>query len=109
MFSLQQLQSAMNDALLVVNFQGGFDSFAFRKSFERDYGLSKDDKNEILNYLKTHVQKDGHIYHLVKKQIDAQEFLSSDYYANPYPRKFVGAYAPVVYKTLGGIMATSLL
>lgn len=109
MFSPEALQKAMAETVLVVNFQGGFDTFTFRKAFESDFDLSKEEQGKILDYLKTKIQKGNHIYHIVKNQIDNQEFLSTDYYANPYPRKFLGAYAPVIYKTLGGVMAMSLL
>lgn len=108
MYTVGTLDNAYKEALCVVNFEGGFDTFKFRKGFENDFELSKKQQDEILDYLKTNIQKENPIYRIVKSQIDNQEFLSTDYYASPYPRKFRGAYSSVVYKTLAGTMALSL-
>lgn len=102
MYSSQALQRAMEGTLCAVNFRGGVDTFAFRKAFERELG--EGEKAEILEYIKQRIPLGGTTYQTVKSQIDTQEFLTTDYYQSPYPRKFLGAYAPVVYKTLGGIM-----
>ncbi|MFV0400971.1 MAG: hypothetical protein ACK5LX_10190 [Oscillospiraceae bacterium] len=106
MYTTKKLDNAFSSAISIVNFKGGFDTFKFRKGFE--YDLSMDEQEEVLDYLKTKIQKGSLIYQAVKSQIDNQEFLSSDYYANPYPRTFRGAYSPVVVKTFGGVMALSL-
>lgn len=108
MFTAQQLGTAFNDTLSIVNFKSGFDTFKFRKGFESDFELSKKQQDEILDYLKSNIQKENLIYRIVKSQIDNQEFLSTDYYTSPYSRKFRGAYSSVVYKTVAGIMALSL-
>lgn len=106
MFRIESLHKAEEEAVLLVN-SWRIDTFAFRKFFERD--LSQKEKGEILEYLKSKIQKENQIYAIVKTQIDNQEFLTTDYYVNPFPRKFRGSYAPVVYKTLGGIMGMMLL
>lgn len=93
--------------LLCVNFQGGL-ILKFRKGVEQNFNFSLEEKQEILDYLKAKIQKGSHTYQTVKSQIDNQEFLSTDYYASPYPRKFRGAYSFVVLKTLGGVMTLSL-
>jgi hypothetical protein len=108
MFTDVQLSNAFNESLSVINFQGGFDTFTFRKGFEGGLGLSPEEKNEILDYLKTKVRKGDHVYQKVKAQIDKEEFLSADYYENPVKRQFRGSYFPVVLKTLAGIMAPAL-
>lgn len=108
MFTLEQLDNAYKNALLVVQFEGGFDTFTFRKGFEHEFILSDDEKKQILDYVESKIQQGSPQYQQIKSQIDQQEFLSTDYYCNPAPRKFVGAYAPVVYKTFAGLMAMSL-
>lgn len=108
MFTKQQLQDAFDDALAIVNFNGGFDTFTFRKDFEQMESLNTSEKEQILDYVKDRVQKGTAVFQKIKSEIDKQEFLTTDYYANPYPRKFLGAYAPVVYKTFAGLMAMSL-
>lgn len=108
MFGIERLEHAFNTTLSVVNFRGGFDTFTFRQGFQHEFELSNADKNEILDYLKTKAPQGGSIFQAVKAQIDTQEFLSTDYYMNPFPRKFFGAYSPVIHKTMGGLMAMSL-
>lgn len=108
MLTSQQLQKAFTDALQLIQFKGGFDTFAFRKGFEREFSLNHSDKEQILNYIKIRIQKGDPVYQQVKSEIDKQEFLTTDYYTNPHPRRFLGAYAPVVYKTFAGVMAVSL-
>lgn len=104
MLTNKELDDAFNSALSVVNFKGGFDSFKFRKGFEEDANISIEDKDIIMNYLENKLPKSSDVYQSVSKQINDSEFLSTDYYANPHPRKFRGAYAPVVRKTFAGIM-----
>ncbi|WML41996.1 hypothetical protein RCG19_10420 [Neobacillus sp. OS1-2] len=104
MFTIIQLDNAFNSAIGIVNFKGGFDAFKFRKGFEEDTTISIAEKEEILAYLETKIPKSSMTYLIVKERINQQEFLSTDYYANPHPRKFRGAYAPVVLKTFAGIM-----
>lgn len=106
MVSEDVLRKAVADAADVVKFKGGFDTFAFRKHFEKE--LPKKDQQMILAFVKDNLAKGTPIYEAVKEQIDHQEFLATDYYANPYPRKFYGAYAPVVYKTFAGLVAVSM-
>lgn len=106
MFNISQLDEAFKQSLSVVNFKGGFDTFKFRKGFEQEFNLSLEEKEEILDYVEQKLTNST--FHTVKSQIDNQEFLTSDFYANPYPRKFRGAYAPVVFKTFAGVMALSL-
>ena len=107
MYSPEALQKALADAVLISNYKRGFDTFAFRKSFEQN--LSRNEQKEILDYLKANAQQSSPAYQKTKRELDRQEFLTTDYYVNPYPRKFRGAYAPVVYKTLAGIMWASLM
>lgn len=97
-------EQAFRESVSAVTF--GFDTFAFRKFYE--VGLDKEEQIAIMDFVKEKIPKGTPIYQAVKKQIDEQEFLTTDYYANPYPRKFIGAYAPVVYKTFAGLMAMSL-
>lgn len=106
MYTPEALQKAMADTVLIVNHKRGFDTFAFRKSFELN--SPQNEQQEIMDYLKEHAVKGSPAYQRTKSQIDRQEFLTTDYYVNPYPRKFRGAYAPVVYKTLAGVMWASL-
>lgn len=109
MYTSKQLNDAFKNALLIVNFKGGFDSFAFRKGFEREFLLDNLEKEMVLEYLKKKVQKGSPVYVLVKSSIDNQEFLTTDYYANPNsPRRFRGAYCSVVYKTLAGLMISCI-
>lgn len=110
MFDITQLHEAFKQSLSVVNFQGGFDSFKFRKGFEQEFNLSSEEKNEILDYVEQKLTSAPFqtVFQTVKSQIDDQEFLTTDYYANSYPHKFRGAYAPVVFKTFAGVMALSL-
>jgi len=109
MFPIEKLDNAFNSALSIVNFRGGFDTFQFRKGFENEFNLTEDEKNEILDYLNRKLRKGNNIYQLVKNQINQSEFLTTAYYANPtYPRRFRGAYHPVIMRTFGGAMALSL-
>lgn len=105
MLPIKELDDAYNSSLSIVTFKGGFDSFKYRKGFEEDTNLSIEDKEELLNYLKSKMQKNSSEYQAVRKQINQEEFLSTDYYANPHPRKFRGAYAPVILKTFAGVMS----
>lgn len=105
MLAVKKLDDAFNSALNVVNFKGGFDSFKFRKGFDEDTNISIEDKKEIMKYLENKIPKSSDEYQLVRKQINHNEFLSTDYYANPHPRKFRGAYAPVILKIFVGIMS----
>lgn len=104
MITLTHLDHSFHSALTVVNFKGGFDTFKFRKGFEEDKTLTAEEKDEILDYLDDKLPKSSWAFQKVKGQIDQQEFLSTDYYANPIQRRFRGAYAPVVLKTFAGIM-----
>lgn len=104
MYTIKQFDDAFNSALCVINFKGGFDSYKFRKGFEQDTNISTAEKKEILDYLITKMSKSSRTYRIVKERIDKQEFLSTDYYANSYPRKYRGAYSPVVLKTFAGVM-----
>lgn len=106
MITLTYLNHMFHSALTVVNFKGGFDTYKFRKVFEEDKTLSVEEKIQILDYLDARLPKSNWVYQTVKGQIDQQEFLSTDYYANPIQRRFRGAYAPVVLKTFAGIMLT---
>lgn len=111
MFKISQLDEAFKQSLSVVNFRGGFDTFLFRKGFKESF-LSEKQRTEILDYVKTNI--DDNVYINVKTQIDEQESLITGYYSNPQyssirPRKFRGAYAPVVYQTFAGLMEFSLL
>jgi|GEM_PF-1657314 hypothetical protein len=108
MFTMNQLDNAFNDSVKIVNFKGGFDSFKFRKGFEEDTTISREEKEKILEYLKSKMKKDDEISTKIKEQIDKQEF-ASDYYQNPYPKTSRGAYFPVVLKTFAGIMLIDLL
>lgn len=98
----KQLDDAFDFALCVINYEGGFDSYKFRKGFEEE--PNTDDKADILAYLETKISRSSEIYIRVKERIDKVEFLSTDYYANSYPRTFRGAYYKVVLKTIAGIM-----
>ncbi|WP_217587850.1 hypothetical protein [Lentibacillus saliphilus] len=105
MLTVKQLDYAFNSALNVVTFKGGFDSFKFRKGFDEATNISIEDKEEIMKYLENKIPKSSEEYQLVRKQINHNEFLSTDYYENPHPRKFRGTYAPVILKTFAGIMS----
>ena len=80
----------------------------FRKGFEEDTTITPSDKEQVLSFLKTKMPKTSADYQKLKSQVDKQEFLTTDYYASPYPKKFRGAYAPVVLKTFAGIMSVGL-
>jgi hypothetical protein len=108
MYTINQLDDAFNSALCIVNFKGGFDSFKFRKGFEEETAISNQEKKEILDYLKIRLKRGNEIFEKIREQIEKQEF-ASDYYQNPYPRKFRGAYYPVILKTFAGIILISLL
>lgn len=108
-FCKQQLDDAFNSSLCILNFKGGFDTYKFRKGFEENTNFSIAEKEEILAYLKTKITKSSKIYRIVKEWVDKLEFLSTDYYSSPYPRKFRGAYSPVVLKTIAGIMLITYL
>lgn len=88
----------------LINFNGGIDTYTIRRHFEEDTSISTEQKEKIITYLKTKVPKNSIVYTKVKNQIDNQEFFIKDYYANPYPRTVRGAYAPVVLKTIAGLM-----
>lgn len=107
MYTTEQLEDAYDSALCVINYKGGFDTFKFRRGGFEDDPSPASDKQQVLAYLKTKMPQTGILFAKVKKQIDTEEF-SSDYYTNPDPRKFRGAYAPVVLKTVAGIMLVSL-
>lgn len=108
MYTKKQLDKAFNDFLSILNHKGGIDTFKFRYGFKTDFGLSKEEKEDIYNYLEKAIPKGCAIYRKVKGEIDCTEFLTTDYYKNPSPRQFKGAYYPVVLQTIGGIMAVSL-
>lgn len=108
MFTPSQLAAACRSAQRLAQFAGGFDSFTFRKLFEEEREVSTGEKKEILAYLLRQVPFHSPLFMQVRKQINVQEFLVHDYYANPAARKFRGVYAPVVYKTLAGMMMLDL-
>lgn len=105
MLTSQQLTDAFTDASAIMNHS--FDTFAFRKYFEENFSHQAAG-TQILDYVKNTISQGGTAYRKLKAEIDNQEFLSTDYYANPGDRKFLGAYAPVVYKTFAGLMAICL-
>lgn len=105
MYSSKILNQMFHESLSIISYKGGYDTFAFRQVFQT---LSTQEKMEIYSYLEAAVSKNSYIYRKVKDQIDRTEFLSSDYYANSFPRQFRGAYYPVVLQTLGGIMRVSI-
>lgn len=49
MYTDQELNQAFHDALSVVSYKGGYDTFAFRQVFQT---LSTQEKEDIYNYLK---------------------------------------------------------
>lgn len=102
------LNRAFRDASHVIFFRGGLDTFAFRKGFETELDLSEPERRQLLSYVKEKLGRGTVAYQALKREIDRQEFLSTDYYVNPYPRRFYGAYAPVVFKTFAGVMAAVL-
>lgn len=73
-----------------MNNSVSFDSFKFRKGFEEDKSITNEEKSEIIEYLKSKIIKGDKIFIKVKAQIEKLEF-ASDYFQNPYPRKFRGA------------------
>lgn len=108
MFTKEELHNALSESIMVLS-RVSVDTFVFRKSFERDFELEEEEKRQILSYVRENICQEHSIYRTLKREIDRQEFLSTDYYQNLYPRRFLGAYAPVVYKTFAGVMAMSLL
>ncbi|WP_018758478.1 hypothetical protein [Paenibacillus terrigena] len=107
MFTNEQLDDSFKSASFVVFRAKGFDSLVFRKGFEEETSLTDDEKNQILSYLEEKVSKSDALFIKAKDCIDQSE-LSSDYFHN-YPRKFRGAYYPVVLKFIAGLMVNSLV
>ena len=105
MFTKKQLDTAYEDAALLASKK--VDTFTFRMGFQQD--VAPKDQEQILVYLQQRLQLGDPLYTALKGQIDRQEFLSTDYYANPYPRRFRGAYGPVVRKTFAGLMSLTLV
>lgn len=110
MFTVENLGNAFNDALSVVNFSGGFDTLVFQKGYEESE-FSKTEKESILDYIRTNLS--NATYLAVKTQVDKQQFLFTEWYSSPgscsiRPRKFRGAYAPIIQRTFAGLMELSL-
>lgn len=106
MFTKGQLDDSFKSASSVVFRGKGFDTFVFRKGFEEETSLTDDEKNQILSYLEEKVSRSDALFIKAKECIDQSE-MSSDYFHN-YPRKFRGAYRPVVMQFLAGLMINSL-
>lgn len=81
MFTSQQLQKAFTDALQLVQFKGGFDTFAFRKGFEREFSLDHSDKEQILDYIKIRIQKGDSVYQQVKSEFENYKIMND--YCSP--------------------------
>ncbi len=110
MIAIQDLQRAMKEAVSVVCFAGGIDTLVFRKGFEES-ARSAAEKQEILAYIDANLSQN--VYLDLKKKIDGEEFLFSEYYSCPAccgdgRRKFRGAYKPVIHRTFAGIMEIAL-
>jgi hypothetical protein len=110
MFTDENLKQALADAVSIAHFKGGFDTLVFRKGFEESE-FTVSEKQSILDYISTNLG--DNTYLAVKNQVDKQQFLFSEYYSCPEccsirPRKFRGAYKPVIQRTFAGLMELSL-
>jgi hypothetical protein len=106
MFKEVELADSLQSASYVIHNARGFDTFVFRKGFEEEISLTDEDKKQILSYLERNVSRNDPLFIRAKDCIDQSE-MSSDYFHN-YPRKFRGAYYPVVLKFIAGLMASSI-
>jgi hypothetical protein len=70
--------------------------------FKEETSLTDEEKNQILSYLEGNVSRNDPLYIKAKAYIDQSE-MSSDYFHN-HPRKFRGAYYPVVMQFIAGLM-----
>lgn len=110
MFTNEALKEAMTTAISVVNFRGGFDTLVFQKCFEESE-FSEEEKQSILDYIRINLT--DATYLAVKTQVDKQQFLFTEWNSCPKccsirPRKFRGAYKPVIQRTFAGLMELSL-
>ncbi|MEK4439080.1 hypothetical protein [Paenibacillus sp. FSL K6-2862] len=107
MFKDVQLANSLQSAKYVIQNARGFDTFVFRMGFKEETSLSDAKKDQILSYLEEHVSRNDPLYIKAKAYIDQSE-MSSDYFHN-HPRKFRGAYYPVVMQFIAGLMANSMI
>jgi hypothetical protein len=106
MFTNEQLGNSLQSASSIVFRVKGFDTFVFRMGFKEEISLMDEDKKQILSYLEKNVSRNDPLFIRAKNCIDQSE-MSSDYFYN-YPRKFRGAYRPVVLKFIAGLMVNSI-
>ncbi|OME71504.1 hypothetical protein BSK65_10715 [Paenibacillus odorifer] len=106
MFTNEQLGNSLKQASELLRWDKGFDNFVFRMGFKEETSLTDAQKDQILSYLEVNVSRNDPLYIKAKAYIDQSE-MSSDYFHN-YPRKFRGAYYPVVMQFIAGLMVNSL-
>lgn len=106
MFTNEQLGNSLREASVLLRWDKGFDTFVFRMGFKEETSLSDAQKDQILSYLEKNVSRNDPIYTKAKAYIDQSE-MSSSYFRN-HPRKFRGAYRPVVMQFIAGLMINSL-
>ncbi|TDG00908.1 hypothetical protein [Paenibacillus piri] len=106
MFKEVELADSLQSASYVIQNAKGFDTFVFRMGFKEETSLTDAQKDQILSYLEENVSRNDPLYIKAKAYIDQSE-MSSDYFHN-YPRKFRGAYRPVVMQFIAGLMTNSI-
>ncbi|MFC7680317.1 hypothetical protein [Paenibacillus sp. GCM10028914] len=107
MYNDDQLADSLQSASYLIQNAKGFDTFVFRMGFKEELSLTDAQKDQILSYLEENVSRNDHLYIKAKAYIDQSE-MSSDYF-HKYPRKFRGAYRPVVMQFISGLMTNSLI
>lgn len=109
MLNQSELDAAFNDACAVISYKGsGFDTYNFRREFIEETAISIDEKKVILDYLNKKMKNDLGLTWKVKREVDRNEFETTDYYSGLYTNGKRGSYFPVIAKTVAGLMALSL-